>query len=418
MLSKLKNLTFEQKILILMAFFLCMVLFSISYQNRIRIYNWVLYLNEGPAFYDYGRFNDTPYGFEEDQDLALFSFKSALNELAEHSLDLYFPEKEAKGLSNEHRSLKISWERHLSNKGLLAITMFLRDMSFFCKDVRSYETEMDKFERDKRLKKRYKVSGTKEKTKPFVYALKKGDYSDHRQLLIDLKGTYLERALRRKPDAISVINLVESVDHALCEKFSSIGYWNTALDYLEYRAEGQVYNIIKDKNTPLRNELIEYRSWQRLRASKAYSSLLKEYFFRIKQIPGNEFLLLRTSRKFYTLTKEEEFLLGIFENSVKAYRYQKYESNAEVFEKLMKITENLGLLKKPFFTILLAETAYTAGDMTTIKELLAILKSIPETEKIIDRSRIERLSLLVEMHLDNSIPTNIPKAGAPESNEL
>ena len=75
----------------------------------------------------------------------------------------------------------------------------------------------------------------------------------------------------------------------------------------------------------------------------------------------------------------------------------------------MKMTENLGLLKKPFFTLLLAETAYTAGDMVAIKRLLNILKGIPETEKVVDRSRIERLNLLLEMHLDNSIPAGIPK---------
>ena len=84
-----------------MAFFLCMVLFSISYQNRIRIFNWVLYLNEGPAFYDYARFNDIPYGFEEDKELSFFSFKSGLAELANHSLELYFPEDNKEGFKEE-----------------------------------------------------------------------------------------------------------------------------------------------------------------------------------------------------------------------------------------------------------------------------------------------------------------------------
>lgn len=418
MLSKLRNLSFEQKILILMGFFLSMVLFSVSYQNRIRIFNWVLYFNEGPAFYDYGRFNDTPYGFEEDKELSFFSFKSALTELANHSLDLYFPDENDDGLTKEQSSLDINWERHLSSKGLLAVSMFFRDMNYFCKDIRSYETEMDKFEREKKLSQRYKVNGNDSKAKPFVYALKIDDYSEHREFLLDLKSTYLERALRRKPDALSVIYFIESVDYALCEKFTSIGYWNTALDYLEYRSESESYKILKDKNIPLKNELIEYRSWQRLRSSKRYSKLLKEYFFRIKQVPGHEFLLLRTSRKFYSLTREEEFLLGIFENSVKAYRFQKYETQTEVFQKLMKMTENLGLLKKPFFTLLLAETAYTAGDMVAIKKLLNILKGIPKTEKVVDRSRIERLNLLLEMHLDNSIPAGIPKAGAPEGNKI
>ncbi|MDH5717401.1 MAG: hypothetical protein OEZ22_07155 [Spirochaetia bacterium] len=380
-------------------FFVAIFLISFSniIQYRFQINNFINSFFKPHSFDNPDSFGNTPYGFEEDIEEALETYKTGLEKLIEESYDLYnydIPEE----IFEKKIDLNINWQKGLNRDSLEKVYYLFSDLSLFCKPVTETDSVSTEWQRKEKLKKRKLRLNKTEKTSPFDFALKEDDYENIRNYLFDLDRKYFSIAIGMKPDSLAIITFRETLLNALCKSSIKPKLWIKAIEYKEYYHEKKIFNEIKNQGKNTRDFMDEVYTKGLVNAKNDpyYISFLKSYFMASTARSENIQWKYDFSKNYYLLHKDKNYLYTYIESMLSKSRVSNIEENKLIFDELFKL-EYPNIESDFSYVYALAETAFRAANY---KKSRAITNNIIKHRLYNNKteySHIKRIDFMLEL---------------------
>ena len=314
-------------------------------------------------------------------------FRKGFHKLVKLSSKLYDIEY-SKPVFSDKFNHEITWESQSSEKALELVQMLFHDLELFCVP---YDTDQDPdLNENKNLEKRYTVS-RESSTENIQFAIKDGEFKKYANILLDIDQNYLFIALQKKPDSIPVLKLRERLLRAVCKPQNISIQMTRSLEYREYKTEKEIYKRYQISNA----DYIYMETFNRLKADKLYSILLREQFQNTFFLSQNIADRMQQSYNYYILKNDDYYLENYLNSILEFSKNSGFRENQKIYEKLL-LLKNPRTENNKSLLYVLAEVAFRIHKYDETKTYLDQLSKISQLAGY-DYYKVNRLYFLLEL---------------------
>ncbi|RME89950.1 MAG: hypothetical protein D6767_07620, partial [Candidatus Hydrogenedentota bacterium] len=317
-----------------------------------------------------------PYGFTENPEEAKELLEEALENLADLAEDTY--DADWDHWKKKQVSLTENWQDVYTKPALIAVNYLLSDMELFCIPPMQEKSVRVDFYRKERLKKRHLKFQEEGKFNPFLYAIKKDNYEDIREDLLDIRQKQVETALGYKPDARTLLQFYAKLSEALCRSYDILPMLQTAISYREYAAEKKLYFSLHN-HPDFTPDFLDEKLWEHLRKDNYYFQLQKELLYFASRMSSNLKWKLQRIRQSLNL-RQDPSLLNTYFDTLMIYVSTLSKQEAK------KVSEELShfpikkVLENPAYLMASATAYFYAGELDKAKMYVKSLLLRPKKQ--------------------------------------
>ncbi len=378
--------------------FILFVLSSITiFQNKFFVKNLLTQLKYGSLFEDPFGWDKHKYGFQEDKDKALFYYKKGYLALVEKSLDVYDV-----SMSSPYTSKKLNphirWETYSKSAVLEYILLFFRDLTFAC-DLEKFQSFYKKWSLQEDL------SSISMESHFAHYQLTKEKIHELKEWLFSLDKKYFYLAMQKKPDLWAVLSLREDIMYAICQPKQGAHLWYTAVEYVRYRTEKNIYNnlskgVSKDQEQVILPKYFALQVQDSLEKDILYHKFLKVFYNKSLQTTTNVDWHIKSAQDILNVMADEDVFNSYLESILIRCKTSSIYFCKVLYKRLFE-WDKKNVENNFHYVYTLAELAYQSKQYTIAQKFFRQLATSPLSERdnsryMIVKKRLYILSLFLE----------------------
>ncbi len=306
-----------------------------------------------PVTYDKG-----PYGFHENEKRAIQLYQKGIEKLANLSIDTYRLDDPDEILSEAGAKEIRQWESSLTDEAIRPIYNLMHDMELFCTPFRTESNLYAQVRQEERLAQRTPL--TRHKAKDIIkYAVTDKTYVKLANEILLLNSDYFGAALAKKPDYLPALSIQRRIYLAVCKPNKVVHSLQTAIDYLEYKTEKELYEKRAEQGI-VNAENLSVALTDSLKHNALYKELLTEHFRRSYFVTENLDWKEKQAYDLFLLNPKTEYLQLYVKTLLDRSQVSGHDENLLIYRRV-KAVMTQEMETDPQYLYTLAETAYRAG---------------------------------------------------------